>query len=176
MLRLPSLLLVSLLAIGSSSAFAQAKKPMPIAKSPALKDNSISVTVFLRDGNKNEVLLGTRVWPGYPEYNAVALQRFFALMKAFEPGYKQDDEVAYTWSQKGRGSKCAVYLESWDAGVKNGTGATVGCEANGVSSIAVTSVADPKKGVSASGDPKHLENVMDLVQKQTERARHNLPK
>lgn len=170
MMRVPLLLLISLLAIGSSSAFGQAKKAAPVGKTPAATDNSIAVTVFLRDANKNEVLLATRVWPGYPEYNAVALQRFFAVMKAFEPAYKQDDDVAYSWAQKSKVSKCAVYLESWDAGVKGGTGATVGCEANGVSSIAVTSAADPKRA-SASGESKHVESVMDLVKKQAERAK-----
>ena len=130
----------------------------------------------MRDGNKNELLLGTRIWPGYPDYNAVALQRFFAVMKALEPPYKQDDEVAYTWSTKGRVTKCSIYLESVEAGVKNGTGAIVGCEANGVSSLAVTSTADPKHPVSSSQDPKHLNDVLDLFKKQSERARNSLPK
>ena len=170
MMRLPLLLLIALLAVGSTGAFAQAKKAAPTGKSPTATDNSIAVTVFLRDAGKNEVLLATRVWPGYPEYNALALQRFFAVMKALEPAYKQDDDVAYSWAQKSRVSKCAIYLESGDAGVKGGTGTTVGCEANGVSSIAATSAADPKRP-SASGEAKHVESVMDLVKKQTERAK-----
>jgi hypothetical protein len=174
MLGARSLLLVLLLVFGVSGAQAQTKKPSPPAKSPTAKDASISVNVFLRDANKNEVLLGTRIWPGYPDYNAVALQRFFAAMKALEPAYKQDDEVAYTWQNKGRVTKCSIYLESPEAGVKNGTGAIVGCEANSVSSIAVTSVADPKKGASASDDPRHLTDVMDLFKKQSDRARSGL--
>ena len=97
-------------------------------------------------------------------------------MKALEPAYKQDDEVAYSWSTKGRGTKCSIYLESADAGTKAGTGAVVGCEANGVSSLAVTSVADPKHATSSSQDPKHLSDVLDLLKKQAERARNNLPK
>ena len=126
----------------------------PPAKSPSAKDNSISVNVFLRDAGKNEVLLATRIWPGYPEYNAYALQQFFAMMKALEPAYKQDDEVAYTWSTKGKVTKCAIYLESAEAPVKNGTGAIVGCEGNGVSNLAVTSVADPKHPVEhLAGSP-----------------------
>jgi hypothetical protein len=175
MMRLPLLLLISMLAIGPSAALAQAKKTAPAGKMPVATDNSIAVTVFLRDAGKNEVLLATRVWPGYPEYNAVALQRFFAVMKAFEPAYKQDDDVAYSWAQKAKVSKCEIYLESWDAGVKGGTGATVGCEANGVSGIAVTSAADPKRP-SASGESKHLESVMDLVKKQMERAKGSVAK
>lgn len=174
-MRLPLLLLISLLVIGSPDAFAQAKKAAPSGKAPAATDNSIAVTVFLRDAGKNEVLLATRIWPGSPEYNALALQRFFAVMKAFEPAYKQDDEVAYSWAQKSKVAKCAVYLESWDAGVKGGTGATVGCEANGVSSIAAMSVADPKRS-SASGEAKHVEAVMDLVKKQMERAKGSAAK
>jgi len=174
-MRLPLLLLISLLAIGPHAAFAQAKKAAPAGKPPTATDSSIAVTVFLRDGNKNEVLLATRVWPGYPDYNAVALQRFFTVMKAFEPAYKQDDDVAYSWAQKSKVSKCAIYLESWDAGVKGATGATVGCEANGVSSIAATSAADPKRS-SASGEPKHVESVMDLVKKQMERAKGSAAK
>jgi hypothetical protein len=174
-MRLPFLLLIFFLATGPSVALAQAKKAAPAGKLPVATDNSIAVTVFLRDANKNEMLLATRVWPGSPEYNAVALQRYFALMKALEPAYKQDDNVAYSWSQKAKVTKCEIYLESWDAGVKGGTGATVGCEANGVSGIAVTSIADPKRA-SASGEAKHLESVMDLLKKQMERARGNVAK
>jgi hypothetical protein len=176
MLRSISLLLVLPLVFGVSGVLAQTKKPSPPAKAPTAKDSSISVNVFLRDGNKNEVLLATRIWPGYPDYNSIALQRFFAAMKALEPAYKQDDEVAYTWGTKGRVTKCSIYLESWEAAAKTGTGAMVGCEANGVSSIAAASTADPKHPVSSSSDAKHLDDVMDLFKTQSERARNSLPK
>ena len=176
MLRSLSLLLMLPFVLGASGAFAQTKKPPAAAKMPAATDNSISVHVYLRDAAKNEVLLGTRIWPGYPDYNTVALRRFFEVMKALEPAYKQDDEVAYTWSTKGRVTKCSIYLEAAEAGVRNGTGAIVGCEANGVSSVAATSVADPKRPVSSSQDPRHLGDVMDLFKKQSERARNSLPK
>ena len=176
MLRSIPILLALPLVFGVSGVCAQAKKALPLAKMPTAKDLSIGVNVFMRDAGKNELLVGTRIWPDYPDYNAVALQRFFALMKALEPGYKQDDEVAYTWPTKGRVTKCSIYLESADAGVKTGTGALVGCEANGVSSIPATSVADPKHAVSSSQDAKHLSDVMDLFKKQWERARNSLPK
>jgi hypothetical protein len=176
MLRSISLLLVLSIALGVSSVSAQPKKAPASSKVPTANDKSISVNVFMRDGNKNELLLATRIWPAYPDYNAVALQRFFALMKALEPPYKQDDEVAYSWSTKGRMTKCSIYLESSDAGVKSGTGATVGCEANGVSSLAVISAGDPKQAASASQDPKHLNDILDLFKKQAERARNSLPK
>ena len=39
---------------------------------------------------------------GFPDYNAVALARYFAVMKALEPPYVQDDDVAYTWGTKGK--------------------------------------------------------------------------
>jgi hypothetical protein len=175
MLRSISLLLLLPLVFGASEAFAQTKKPSSPGKIPTAKDSAISVIVYMRDANKNEVLLGTRIWPDYPDYDAVVLQRLFAAMKALEPAYKQDDEVAYTWSTKGKVTKCSIYLESAEAGAKNGTGAVAGCEANGVSSLAVTSEADPKR-VSSSGDPKHLNDVMELFKRQSERARNNLPK
>jgi hypothetical protein len=175
MLRSISLLLVLALVFGVSGAFAQTKKSSSPGKVPTAKDSSIVVIVYMKDENKNEVLLGTRIWPAYPDYDAAALQRFFAAMKTLEPVYKQDDEVAYTWSTKGKVTKCSIYLESLEAGAK-GTGATVGCEANGVSSIAATSAADPKHPVSSSDDPKHLDDVMELFKKQSERARNNLPK
>ncbi len=145
-----SLLLVLLLQLvfGVAEVSAQAKKVAPPPKAPSAKENSISVNVFMRDAGKNELLVATRIWPGYPDYNAFALQQFFALMKALEPAYKQDDDVAYTWSTKGRVTKCAIYLESAEVPLKTGTGAIVGCEANGVSNVAVTSVADPKRPVS----------------------------
>jgi len=176
MLRSLSLLLAVPFVLGASGALAQAKKPPSAVKMPAAKDSSISVIVYLRDQAKNEILLGTRIWPGYPDYNTVALRRFFETMKALEPAYRQDDEVAYSWSTKGRVTKCSIYLEAAEAGVPNGTGAIVGCEANGVSSLAATSVADPKRAVSSSQDPKHLSDVMDLFKRQSERARNNLPK
>ena len=175
MLRPLSLLLVLPLVFGVSGIFAQTKKPAA-AKAPTAKDPSIVVNVYMSDASKDEVLLGTRIWPGYPDYNALALQRFFAAMKALEPPYKQDDQVAYTWPAKGKVTKCAIYLESAEAGVKNGTGAVVGCEANGVSTTPATSVADPKHAVSSSDDPKHLNDVMELFKKQSERAKNNLPK
>jgi hypothetical protein len=176
MFRSMSMLLLLPLVFGVSASLAQTRKPTSPARVPAAKDNSISVNVFLRDGNKNEVLLGTRIWPDYPDYNAVALQRFFATMKALEPAYKQDDEVAYTWSTKGRVTKCSIYLESPGAGGKAGTGAVVGCEANGVSSLAATSAADPKSPVSSSQDSRHVTDVMDMFKKQSERARSTLPR
>jgi hypothetical protein len=176
MLRWIPLLLALPLVLDPSGALAQTKKPSAQVKSPTANDHAISVNVFLRDDKKDEILLGTRIWPGYPDYNAIALQRFFAVMKALEPAYKQDDEVAYSWATKAKVTKCAIYLESADAGAKNGTGATVGCEANGVSNIAVTAEADPKHGISASSDPKHLNDVMDLFNKQSERARNSLAK
>ena len=175
MLRSISLLLLLPLVFGASGVFAQTKKPSSPGKIPTAKDSAISVIVYMRDANKNEVLLGTRIWPDYPDYDAVVLQRLFAAMKALEPAYKQDDEVAYTWSTKGKVTKCSIYLESAEAGAKNGTGAVVGCEANGVSSLAVTSEVDPKR-VSSSADPKHLNDVMELFKRQSERARNNLPK
>ena len=175
MLRSISLLLLLPLVFGASGVFAQTKKPSSPGKIPTAKDSAISVIVYMRDANKNEVLLGTRIWPDYPDYDAVVLQRFFAAMKALEPAYKQDDEVAYTWSTKGKVTKCSIYLESAEAGATNGTGAVVGCEANGVSSVAVSSEADPKR-VSSSADPKHLNDVMDMFKRQSERARNNLPK
>jgi hypothetical protein len=73
-------------------------------------------------------------------------------------------------------TKCSIYLEAFEAGAKNGTGAIVGCEANGVSGLAATSAADPQHAVSASQDPKHLSDVMELFKKQSERARNSLPK
>ncbi len=175
MLRSISLLLVLALVFGVSGVFAQTKKPSSPGKVPTAKDSSIIVIVYMKDANKNEVLLSTRIWPAYPDYDAVVLQRYFAAIKDLEPTYKQDDEVAYTWSTKGRVTKCSIYLESLEAGAKNGTGAVVGCEANGVSTLAVTSDADPKH-ISSSADPKHLNDVMELFKKQSERAKNNLPK
>src|ERR1700704_4842661 len=94
-----SMLIVLMLActLGISDVAAQAKKAAPSGKAPGAKDNAISINVFLRDPGKNEILLATHIWPGYPDYNTIALQRFFAVMKALEPPYAQDDEVAYTW-------------------------------------------------------------------------------
>lgn len=167
MLRTFAFLLLLPFVFGASTAAAQAKKGA--VKVPTEKDKSVAITVFMRDpATKNELLVATRVWPDYPDYNAVALGRFFQLMKMLDPPYRQDDDVAYSWQQKGKVTKCSIYLESADAGAKSGTGAVVGCEANGVSSVAV---ADPKGGVSSSQDPRHLTEVMEMFKKQQERAK-----
>jgi len=73
-------------------------------------------------------------------------------------------------------TKCSIYLEAAEAGAKNGYGAVVGCEQNGVSSLAATSVADPKHPVSLSSDPKHQSDVLELFRKQSERAKLTLSK
>ena len=164
-------------ALGTTDAAAQAKKgAAPAGKSPTAKDNMISINVFLRDPQKNEILLSTHIWPGFPEYNSKALERFFAMMKALEPPYVQDDEVAYTWGNKGKVTKCAIYMESWEVSAKGGTGSLVGCEANGVSNLAVTVTGDAKNTVSPSGDPKHLQEIMELFKKQSERAKQSIRK
>ena len=110
----PLLFLVMLLvALGMSDVSAQTKKGSAPARNPTAQDPSILVNVYMRDAGKNEVLVATRIWPGFPEYNAVALARYFAVMKALEPTFVQDDEVAYTWGTKGKVTKCSIYLESW---------------------------------------------------------------
>jgi hypothetical protein len=45
-----------------------------------------------------------------------------------------------------------------------------------VSSLAATSVADPKHPVSLSQDPKHQSDVLELFKKQSERAKMTLSK
>src|ERR1700676_3477935 len=102
MLRSISLLLLLPLVFGASGVFAQTKKPSSPGKIPTAKDSAISVIVYMRDANKNEVSLGTRQCADYPDYDAVVLQRLCAAMKPVGPAYKQDDEVAYTWSTKGK--------------------------------------------------------------------------
>jgi len=170
------LLLALLVAVGISGASAQTKKAAAApGKNPVASDPSIVVNVFMRDAAKNEVLVATRIWPQHPDYNAVALARYFAIMKALEPQYKQDDEVAYTWGTKGKVAKCSIYLESWDADVKTGgTGTIVGCEANGVSGIPVTTGTDASKKASSSSDPKHLSDILELFKKQSDRAKQSL--
>lgn len=175
MSRLLILLAVLPWLFGAPETLAQAKKGGGPARVPSAKDPSVSVVTYMRDGGKNELLIGTRVWPDNPEYNAAALQRFFAMMKAMEPAYRKDDDVAYSWQQKAKVTKCSIYLESEDAGTKAGTGAVVGCEANGVSSLAVPSATDPKRP-SGSQDPKHLADVMEMFRKQSERARATVAK
>jgi len=175
-MRRPLLLVVLIAALGISGAFAQTKKaPAAPSRPPTAKDPSIVVNAFMRDAAKNEVLVATRIWPTSPDYNTVALTRFFAVMKALEPQYKQDDDVAFTWSAKGKVTKCSIYLESWDADVKTGgTGTIVGCEANGVSGIPVTTGTDASKKASSSSDPKHLNDILEVFKKQWDRAKQSL--
>ena len=90
MLRSSVLLVALTLLFGVSAAFAQTKKPAAPGRIPLAKDNSIAVNVYMRDGSKNELMLGTRIWPDYPEYNAVALQTVL-----------RDDEVPRAGLQAG---------------------------------------------------------------------------
>ena len=46
----------------------------------------------------------------------------------------------------------------------------------GVSNIAVTVSADPKKAASLSSDPAHIKDALELFKKQMERAKQNVPK
>jgi hypothetical protein len=175
-MRRALLLLVLIAALGVSGAFAQAKKGTAAApsKTPTAKDPSIVVNAFMRDAAKNEVLVATRIFPNSPDYNTVALARFFATIKALEPQYRLDEDVAYTWSTKGKVTKCSIYLESWEADVKSGgTGTVVGCEANGVSGVPVTIGGDAKRA-SPSADSKHLNDTLDLFKKQSDRAKQSL--
>ena len=89
----PLFLLLLLVAIGVSDATAQTKKGASPGRNPNAKDPSILVNVYMRDPGKNELLVATRIFPGFPDYNAVALARYFAVMKAVEPPYVQDDDV-----------------------------------------------------------------------------------
>jgi len=176
MSRATRLLIVLLIALGAFDASAQTKKAAAPARPPTDKDQSISVVAYMRDAAKNELLVETKIWPGNPEYTTVALQRYFALLSALGTTYRLDDGVAYTWQTKNKVTKCSIYLESWEASAKGATGSVVGCEANGVSNIAVTSSSDPKHGVSPSSDPKHQSDVLELFKKQLERAKANVPK
>ena len=175
MSRLLILLALFPLILAAPDSLAQAKKGGGAMRIPTAKDPSVSVIAYMRDAGKNEVLIGTRVWPDNPEYNAVALQRFFAMMKSLEPGYRKDDDVAYTWQQKARVTKCSIYLESDDAGIKSGTGAAVGCEANGVSTLR-RPVGRRSEAPSGVAGPKHLADVMELFRKQLERAKSTVTK
>lgn len=175
MLRTLSTVLLLSLLFALPPVEAQTKKAPAPGKTPTAQEKSIGVSVYLRDQGKNAILLETRIWPDHPDYNARALQRFFAMMKMLEPAYVQNDEVAYTWGNREKVAKCNIYLESADAGIKNGTGAVVGCEANGVSNVRVAAANDSSKP-SPSEDPKHLNDVMELFKKQSERARNNVAK
>ena len=90
MLRSCVLLVTITLLFGVSAAIAQTKKPAAPGKMPSAKDNSIVVSVYMRDAGKNELMLGTRIWPDYPEYNALALQTVL-----------RDDEVPRAGLQAG---------------------------------------------------------------------------
>ena len=89
MLRSTVMLVLLTLVLGVPTALAQTKKSAAPARVPTDKDPSVSVIVYLRDNAKNELLLATRIWPDNPDYNAVALQRFFALMKMLEPAVQE---------------------------------------------------------------------------------------
>ena len=134
-MRRPLLLLVLLMRLGISGAFAQPKTKVP--RAPAEEpdrqgsfDRRQRVHARRRQERSPRRDAHLAGIPGLQRRRACAL---LAVMKALEPQYHQDDEVAYTWGTKGKITKCSIYLESWEAEATGGTGAVVGCEANGVS-------------------------------------------
>ena len=127
---------------------------------------------------KNEVLVATRIWPQQPDYNAVALTRYFAIMKALEPQYKQDDEVAYTWGTKSK-SRQVQHLPRVVRGGReernrepSSDAKRTGCQRN----PRHHRHRREQEGTSSSSDPKHLNDILELFKKQAERAKANIPK
>jgi hypothetical protein len=76
-------------------ATAQAKKGASPWAGTRARRTLILVNVYMRDpGRMNCPFHAHR--PGFPDHNAAALARYFAVMKALEPPYVQDDDVART--------------------------------------------------------------------------------
>jgi hypothetical protein len=111
-------LVLLLLALGMSDvSSAQTKKGSAPGRNPTAKDHRSSVSVYMRDAARRSSR-GHAHLARISEYNAVALARYFAVMKALEPTFVQDDDVAYTWGTKGKVTKCSIYLESWEANAR----------------------------------------------------------
>ena len=174
----PLLLLVLLVALGISGASAQTKKGCGARQEPdrrrTLRSSSTcSCAMPARTKSSSRRASGRDSRTTTPS----RWRDIFAVMKALEPQYKQDDEVAYTWGTKGKVTKCSIYLESWEAGAKSGTGARRGMRSERRQQHP-RDFRRPiaKKAVSSSADPKHMNDVLDLFKKQSDRAKQSLPK
>ena len=127
------------------------REPAAPGRVPTAKDNAITVSVYMRDGSENDVMLGARTLARCTP-SASRSRAATVLCDDECPSSRPTSRMTKwptTWGAKGKVTKCSIYLEAPEAGVRDRSlGAVVGCEAEVASAAsAATSVADPKHPV-----------------------------
>lgn len=149
------------LALAASAASAQ-----PVGGSGDASQ-SINPYVYMSDAHGDKVLVSTSFWRSDEEYDVGSLRRLYAVMSQLEKrGFRKNDQVSIDWNRKENVIRCAIYLESKQAGRGGKTGARVWCADSGLGEFAV----------NPSDDPKHVETVMKRFDTQYAGAKRNLAK
>lgn len=137
------------------------------SSSAAAQARSVNPYVYMTDAAGDKVLLSTTFWGNDEAYDDRALHRFFAVMSDLEKrGFKKNDQASIDWNKKENVIRCAIYLESRQAGRGGKTGTRVWCEGSGLGEFTV----------SPSDEPKHVDIVMKRFETQYAGAKRNLGK
>ncbi len=146
------------------TATAAAAQPSDSADQAA---RSINPYVYMSDAHGDKVLVSTTFWRNDQEYDVRSLRRLYAVMSALEKqGFKKNDQVSIDWNKKENVIRCAIYLESRQAGRGGKTGTRVWCDESGLGEFAV----------NPSDEPKHVDLVMQRFATQYAGAKRNLGK
>ncbi len=161
MRKMISFLAGALLALTSAAATAQPSESADQAS------QSINPYVYMSDAHGNKVLVSTTFWRNDQEYDVRSLRRLYAVMSDLEKlGFKKNNQVSIDWNKKENVIRCAIYLESRQAGRGGKTGARVWCDGSGLGEFTV----------SPSDDPKHVDIVMKRFETQYAGAKRNVGK
>lgn len=161
MRKVISLIAGALLALTAATAAAQPSESADQAS------RSINPYVYMSDAHGNKVLVSTTFWRNDQEYDVRSMRRLYAVMSDLEKlGFKKNDQVSIDWNKKENVIRCAIYLESRQAGRSGKTGTRVWCDESGLGEFAV----------SPSDEPKHVDIVMKRFETQYAGAKRNLGK
>ncbi|MGC1817727.1 MAG: hypothetical protein WA900_08735 [Casimicrobiaceae bacterium] len=151
----------ALLALTAATAAAQPSESADQAS------RSINPYVYMSDAHGNKVLVSTTFWRNDQEYDVRSMRRLYAVMSDLEKlGFKKNDQVSIDWNKKENVIRCAIYLESRQAGRSGKTGTRVWCDESGLGEFTV----------SPSDEPKHVDIVMKRFETQYAGAKRNLGK
>jgi hypothetical protein len=156
-----SFLAGAVLALAAAAATAQPSDSADQAS------RSINPYVYMSDAHGDKVLVSTTFWRNDQEYDVRSLRRLYAVMSDLEKlGFKKNDQATIDWNKKENVIRCAIYLESRQAGRGGKTGTRVWCDQSGLGEFTV----------SPSDEPKHVDLVMKRFDTQFAGAKRNLGK
>jgi hypothetical protein len=135
-------------AVAALAAAAALAQPAPKTDQAT---GAVNPYVYMSNAKGDKVLVDTRLWRADMEYDVRALRRFMAVIATLEKmGFKINEQISIDWNKKADYVRCAIYLESKQAGRQGRTGARTFCDESGLGEFTVF----------PSDDPKHVETVM----------------